>query len=67
MASIGNIAKIPELKKRLFYTAALLGVYRFGVHVPTPGIDDGALSDFFAQQGGTLFEVFNIFSGGAYV
>ena len=34
-----NIFKIPELKKRILYTLALLFVYRIGVHVPTPGID----------------------------
>jgi preprotein translocase subunit SecY len=64
-AGFGNIFKIPELKKRLFYTAALLAVYRVGVHVPTPGIDSVALASFFAKVEGTIFGIFNMFSGGA--
>ena len=44
-----NIFKIPELKKRIIFTLALLIVYRVGVHVPVPGIDSTALSSFFAQ------------------
>ncbi|MCU0613505.1 MAG: preprotein translocase subunit SecY [Desulfobacterales bacterium] len=60
-----NIFKIPELKKRIFYTLALLIVYRIGVHVPTPGIDSQALADFFARAQGTLLGLFDMFSGGA--
>jgi preprotein translocase subunit SecY len=60
-----NILKIPELKKRIFYTLALLAVYRIGVHVPTPGIDAVALASFFARAKGTLLGLFDMFSGGA--
>jgi len=60
-----NIFKIPELKKRIFYTLALLTVYRIGVHVPTPGIDTVALASFFAKAQGTLLGLFDMFSGGA--
>lgn len=67
MAASGfqNILKLPELKKRILYTFALLFVYRIGVHIPTPGIDGGALASFFAQAKGTLFAMFDMFSGGA--
>lgn len=61
----GNIFKIPELKKRITYTLALLIVYRIGVHVPTPGIDTVALASFFARAKGTLLGLFDMFSGGA--
>ena len=61
-----NIFKIPELKKRIFFTLSLLIVYRIGVHVPVPGIDSIALSSFFAQAEGTIFGIFNMFSGGAF-
>ena len=61
----GNIFKIPELKKRIFFTLALLIVYRVGVHVPTPGIDGTALASFFAGKKGTLLGLFDMFSGGA--
>jgi preprotein translocase subunit SecY len=64
VGGFGNIFKIPELKRRLFFTAALLAVYRIGVHVPTPGIDGGALSEFFDAAKGTIFGVVNMFTGG---
>jgi preprotein translocase subunit SecY len=60
-----NIFKIPELKKRIIYTFALLSVYRIGVHVPAPGIDSTALASFFAKAKGTLLGLFDMFSGGA--
>jgi len=51
-----NIFKIPELKRRVLYTFALLMVYRVGCAVPTPGIDGDALASFFARAKGTLSE-----------
>jgi len=60
-----NIFKIPELKKRVLYTFALLMVYRIGCAVPTPGIDGDALASFFARAKGTLLGMFDMFSGGA--
>ncbi|MEJ2158395.1 MAG: preprotein translocase subunit SecY [Desulfobacteraceae bacterium] len=64
-SGFGNIFKIPELKRRLLFTAALLAVYRIGVHVPTPGIDGSALKSFFDSMQGTIFGVVNMFTGGA--
>ncbi|OEU67654.1 MAG: preprotein translocase subunit SecY [Desulfobacterales bacterium PC51MH44] len=64
-SGFGNIFKIPELKRRIFFTLALLIVYRIGVHVPTPGIDSLALASFFARARGTLLGLFDMFSGGA--
>ena len=46
---IQNVFKIPELKKRILYTFALLAVYRIGAFVPTPGIDSQALARYFAE------------------
>lgn len=64
-----NSFKIPDLKKRLLITAALLAVYRTGCYLPTPGIDGGQLALFFERiaktQGGALFGIINMFSGGA--
>jgi len=60
-----NIPKIPELKKRILFTLLLLAVYRLGCHIPTPGIDSVALSAFFNAKQGTLFGLFDMFSGGA--
>ena len=61
----GNIFKIPELKKRILFTLALLVVYRVGVHVPVPGIDSVALAEIFDRAKGTILGIFNMFSGGA--
>jgi preprotein translocase subunit SecY len=64
-----NSFKIPDLKKRLIITGALIAVYRVGCYIPTPGIDGAALAEFFARvartQGGTIFGIINMFSGGA--
>jgi preprotein translocase subunit SecY len=60
-----NAANIPELRRRIVFTLLMLAVYRAGVQIPTPGINGQALADFFAQQAGTLFGMFNMFSGGA--
>ncbi len=63
--SYQNLLKLPELKRKIFITLALLFVYRVGIHVPTPGIDGAALTTFFAEYEGTLLSMFNMFSGGA--
>ena len=60
-----NISKIPELKKRILFTLLMLAVYRLGCHIPTPGIDGAALASFFSQKQGSLFGLFDMFSGGA--
>jgi len=60
-----DIFRIPELKKRIFITLGLLAIYRIGAHVPVPGIDSRALSDFFQQMQGTIFGMVDLFAGGA--
>ncbi|MFZ0451867.1 MAG: preprotein translocase subunit SecY [Desulfatiglandaceae bacterium] len=60
-----NIPKIPELKKRIFFTLAMLAVYRLGCHIPTPGINGAAMAAFFGSKQGTLLGLFDMFSGGA--
>ncbi len=60
-----NAGKIPELRRRIFFTLAMLAVYRVGVHIPTPGIDRVALASFFDRVKDTMFGLFNLFSGGA--
>ena len=60
-----NAGRIPELRRRILFTLAMLAVYRVGVAIPTPGIDREGLAAFFAQVEGTIFGLFNLFSGGA--
>lgn len=64
MGGFQNIGKIPELKRRIIATLALLAVYRIGVHIPTPGIDGRVLSGIFEQARGTLLGFFDMFAGG---
>lgn len=64
-AGVQNAANIPELRRRIFFTLIMLAVYRAGVQIPTPGINGEALSSFFQKNAGTLFDMFNMFSGGA--
>lgn len=64
--SIKNIFKIPELKKRIFFTLGILAVYRLGCHVPTPGIDAQALAHFFKAQAGGILGFLDLFTGGAF-
>jgi preprotein translocase subunit SecY len=65
LSSFQNIFKIQELKSRIFFTLALLAVYRIGAHIPTPGINGEELSKFLAERGGALMGFFDMFSGGA--
>jgi preprotein translocase subunit SecY len=65
IGGLKNIQKIPELQKRIAFTFLLLGVYRVGAHVPTPGIDTTALAAFFDQAKGSLLGLFDLFAGGA--
>jgi len=62
---IKSAANIPELRRRVVFTLLMLAVYRIGVQIPTPGINGEALAAFFAKNSGTLFGMFNMFSGGA--
>ncbi len=59
-----NMAAQSGLMKKVGWTFLLLCCYRVGVHVPIPGVDAGALASFFEQMSGTLFGLFDMFSGG---
>ena len=61
-----NIFLVPELRKKLFFTLVVLAVYRFGVHVPIPGINSFVLSGLMGSgAAGGLFAYLDLFSGGA--
>ena len=65
VGGLGGLGNIPELKKRILFTLAMLAVYRLGVFVSTPGIDVEALRRLFDTQDGSLFGLINMFSGGS--
>src|ERR671915_27218 len=60
-----NAFKVPDLRKKILFTLLIIAVYRFGSHVPTPGIDVQAAQDFAAGAQGGVFQFINLFSGGA--
>jgi preprotein translocase subunit SecY len=66
LESLGNVFKIQDLRKKIFFTLGILLVYRIGTHVPIPGVDAKALGEFFRTSlQGTTFGLYDIFVGGA--
>jgi len=63
--SLSALPKIPELNRRLMFAAFMLVVYRLGVFVPIPGVDSEQILNIFDQAQGTIFDMLNLFSGGA--
>ena len=61
-----NIFRIPELRKKIYFTLGVIFIYRLGGHIPTPGIDPRVLGDFFAQSQNALFGLWDMFVGGAF-
>ena len=61
-----NIFRIPDLRKRILFTLALLAVYRVGGHIPIPGINSQMFSQFIEQNRGTLLGFVDLFSGGQF-
>src|SRR4051794_34574361 len=65
---LSNAWRVPELRRRLLFTAGVLAVYRLGSWVPAPGVDQKALAQFFGQGGaggGGVLQLLNLFSGSA--
>ncbi len=59
------IFELKELRERILYTLLIFAIYRLGTHIPVPGVDPAALEHYFNASGGVLFNVYNLFSGGA--
>jgi len=64
--SFRNIFKIADLRKRVLFTIAILGIERIGTHIVTPGIDTAVLAEGFKNLQGTLFGLYDLFAGGAF-
>src|SRR6478752_6567815 len=66
-AWLANVWRVPELRRRLLFTAGVLAVYRLGSWVPAPGVDQKALQQFFGTGGGGqgVLSLLNLFSGSA--
>ncbi len=59
-----NIFRVPDLRKRVFFTMGLLAIYRLGAQFPTPGVNSKLLDQFFRSQGGSALGLLDMFSGG---
>src|SRR6186997_2095688 len=62
---LGNAWRVPELRRRLLFTAFVLALYRLGSWLPAPGVDSETISNYFSGRGGTILGLLNVFSGGA--
>ena len=62
--SLRNIFTISDLRRRVLFTLAILAVYRLGSVIPTPGVNTAALAILAEQMAGTMFGLYNMFSGG---
>ena len=62
---LANIFRIPDLRKRVLFTLAMLAVYRLGGHLPTPGVNFLKLEEAFNRSGGSLLGFVDLFSGGS--
>src|SRR5215211_299365 len=61
-----NAWRVPELRRRVMFTALILGLYRLGSWLPAPGVDSSTIENYFnSSAGGTVLALLNLFSGGA--
>ena len=60
-----NAWRVPELRRRVLFTALILALYRLGSWMPAPGVDSQRIHDFFNGKGGSLLGLLNLFSGSA--
>ena len=65
LAWLANAWRVPELRRRLLFTAAMLAAYRLGSFMPAPGVDSQQIENFFNGKGGSLLGLLNLFSGSA--
>ncbi len=62
-----NAWRVPELRRRLLFTAGILAAYRFGSWLPAPGVSSDQITNYFNRGGGsgTILGLLSLFSGGA--
>ncbi len=63
LAALANIFRASELRQRVIFTLAMFAVFRFGTHVPVPGVNVAIIEQMFSS--GNLFGLLDMFSGGA--
>lgn len=63
--SFGDAFRLPDLKRRIFFTLGILFIFRVGAYIPTPGVDRAALAGLLSSGSSSLLDFLNLFSGGA--
>ena len=64
LQSFLNAWRLPDLRKKLLFTAMIIAIYRLGCYIPVPGVDTKAVSDAFSSSAGGVFDFYNLFTGG---
>ena len=62
--ALKNLFAVTDLRNRVLFTLALLGVFRIGAFIPTPGVNTEALAIMAEQMANTMFGLYNMFTGG---
>lgn len=65
LKTISQAFKVAEIRSKIIFTLLMLVVFRIGTNIPVPGIDRSVLAQVFTGDTG-LFDLFNLFSGGAF-
>src|SRR2546429_5574198 len=60
-----NAWRVPELRRRVLFTAGILAIYRLGSWLPAPGVNSDQIQSYFNGKGGTVLGLLNLFSGSA--
>ncbi len=63
--TIANVFRVADLRSRILFTLAMVGVFRLGIFVPAPGVNREALTEFFSASQGSLLGLYDMFTGGA--
>jgi preprotein translocase subunit SecY len=66
LKALGNAWRVPELRNKLLFTAAIILLYRLGCHVPLPGVNREALGNGLDTSGNAITGLFGVFTGGAF-
>src|SRR2546427_760546 len=62
---LSNAWRVPELRRRVLFTALILALYRVGSWMPAPGVKSDQIQSYFNGRGGTVLGLLNLFSGSA--
>ena len=66
LETIRNAWKIPELRKKLLFTALIILIFRLGNNIPVPFVNTAMISAYFASASSTILGMMNVMSGGAF-